>query len=141
MERVAPLGPMYQAGTLSGNPIAVAAGIATLQALQRAGAYDTLERLAATLEEGLAGAAAERERSVTINRVGSLMTIFFNPGPVEGWDDVARSDTQAYAAFFHRMLEQGVYLAPSAFEAWFVSLAHSEDDVEQTVQAARQALA
>ena len=141
MERVAPLGPMYQAGTLSGNPIAVAAGIATLQALQRAGAYDTLERLAATLEEGLAGAAAERERSVTINRVGSLMTIFFNPGPVEGWDDVARSDTQAYAAFFHRMLEQGVYLAPSAFEAWFVSLAHSDDDVEQTVEAARRALA
>lgn len=132
---------MYQAGTLSGNPIAVAAGIATIQALQRSGVYDTLEHLAAALEDGLAGAAAERERSVTINRVGSLMTIFFNPGPVESWDDVAQSDSQAYATYFHGMLERGVYLAPSAFEACFVSLAHSEDDVEQVVKAARQALA
>ena len=139
MEQVAPLGPAYQAGTLSGNPLAVAAGIATLQALQRPGSYETLEERAAELEAGLLEAAYQRERQVTINRVGSLLTLFFHPGPVASWDDVAQADSMAYARFFHLMLERGVYLAPSAFEAAFVSLAHTAEDIEETVTAAREA--
>ena len=141
MEQVAPLGPMYQAGTLSGNPIAVAAGIATLHGLQRPGVYEGLEAMAASLEGLLREAAAGAGRQVTINRIGSMLTMFFHPGPVESWDDVATADSQAYAVYFHRMLEGGVYLAPSAFEACFVSLAHSETDLQQTAEAARSALA
>ena len=141
MEQVAPLGPMYQAGTLSGNPIAVAAGIATLHGLQRPGVYEGLEAMAASLEGLLREAAAGAGRQVTINRIGSMLTMFFHPGPVESWDDVAAADSQAYAAYFHRMLEGGVYLAPSAFEACFVSLAHGETDLQQTAEAARAALA
>jgi glutamate-1-semialdehyde 2,1-aminomutase len=140
MERVAPLGPMYQAGTLSGNPIAVAAGIATVHALQRARAYETLEKLGGSLEAGLREAAEAGGQEVAVNRVGSLLTLFFHPGPVEGWDDVSRADGKAYAGFFHRMLERGVYLPPSPYEAWFVSLAHSAADIEEAVQAAREAM-
>ena len=141
MERVAPLGPMYQAGTLSGNPVAVAAGIATLKTLQLARTYERLEDTSASLEQGLRDALRRAERKATINRVGSVMTLFFNEGPVNTWADVERSDTKAYAAFFHGMLDRGVYLAPSAFEAAFVSLAHGERDLEDTVEAARQVLA
>ncbi|MSQ12675.1 MAG: glutamate-1-semialdehyde-2,1-aminomutase [Dehalococcoidia bacterium] len=141
MERVAPLGPMYQAGTLSGNPVAVAAGIATLKTLQLARTYERLEDTSAALEQGLRDALRRADRKATINRVGSVMTLFFNGGPVNTWADVERSDTKAYAAFFHGMLDRGVYLAPSAFEAAFVSLAHGERDLEVTVEAARQVLA
>jgi glutamate-1-semialdehyde 2,1-aminomutase len=141
MERVAPLGPMYQAGTLSGNPVAVAAGIATLKTLQLARTYERLEDTSIALEQGLRDALRRAERKATINRVGSVMTLFFNDGPVNTWADVERSDTKAYAAFFHGMLDRGVYLAPSAFEAAFVSLAHVERDIDDTVEAARQVLA
>ena len=140
MSVVAPLGPMYQAGTLSGNPLATAAGIATLRLLQEPGTYDALERKAARLEIGFREAAAGKEVPVTINRVGSILTLFFTPGPVEGWNDVSRADTQRYAAFFHGMLERSTYLAPSAFEAAFVSLGHTDEDIQATLEAARRAL-
>jgi len=138
MEQLAPLGPVYQAGTLSGNPLAVAAGLATLEALATPTNYERLERLSAALEEGLAEAARETGVPVTINRVGSMMTVFFTDGPVRNYDDVQRCDAGRYAVFFHSMLERGVYLAPSAFEAMFVSLAHRDADIEFTVDQARK---
>ncbi|MBI4337584.1 MAG: glutamate-1-semialdehyde 2,1-aminomutase [Chloroflexi bacterium] len=140
MEMVAPLGPVYQAGTLSGNPIATAAGIATLKALQRPGTYEALEERAAVLERGLLEVARAAERPATVNRVGSMLTLFFHPGLVTTWQEVAASDAKAYAAFFHAMLERGVYLAPSAFEAAFVSTAHTAADIEATLEAARASL-
>ncbi|MBI2872208.1 MAG: glutamate-1-semialdehyde 2,1-aminomutase [Chloroflexi bacterium] len=140
MQVVAPLGPMYQAGTLSGNPLAVSAGIACLRALQRPGIYAELEARATQLEEGLRAAAKRAERPVSINRVGSMLTGFFGVDSVAGWTDASRADTRAYARFFHAMLERGVYFAPSQFEAAFVSLAHTEADIEQTVEKARAAL-
>ena len=141
MEVVAPLGGMYQAGTLSGNPLAVAAGIATLKALAAPGTYDGLEAASARLADGLGSAAQKAKIPLTINRVGSILTAFFNDGPVDGWDSVAASDRDRYSAFFHRMLEGGVYLAPSPFEAAFVSTAHTTDDIDMTLEAAESALA
>jgi len=140
MEMVAPLGPMYQAGTLSGNPLAVSAGIATLRTLQGPGVYGRLDSLANRLVEGLDLAAQEAEVPVTINRVGSMFTSFFTPGPVRTQVQVEQSDTRRYARFFHGMLERGVYLAPSQYEAGFVSLAHAEEDIEKTIAAARDVL-
>ena len=140
MEQVAPLGPVYQAGTLSGNPLAVAAGIATLQALQRPDTYELLEQRAAALAGGFAEAARQAETPVTVNRVGSMLTLFFHPGPVRTWDEVAQADADTYSRFFHGMLQEGVYLAPSGFECAFVSLAHTEEDVEATVAAAHRVL-
>ncbi|MDA0988482.1 MAG: glutamate-1-semialdehyde 2,1-aminomutase [Chloroflexi bacterium] len=139
MEVVAPLGPMYQAGTLSGNPLAVTAGIATLKALAKPGVYDGLEATASRLTQGLSLAAKTAEVPLTINRVGSLMTAFFADGPVEGWYDVTKTNRDRYSAFFHHMLEGGVYLAPSAFEAAFVSTAHSREDIDRTVAVAESA--
>ena len=141
MATVAPLGPMYQAGTLSGNPVAVAAGIATLQALAQPGVYDELEAKAAALADGLRLAFHDAETPLRINRVGSMMTLFFNDGEVTGWQSVSASDREAFARFFHRMLDEGVYLPPSPFEAMFVSLAHTDADIQATAAAARRALA
>ncbi len=140
MERVAPLGPMYQAGTLSGNPLAVTAGLQTLKALQEPGVYQALEEKGAALEAGLQAAARESSVPVTVNRVGSLLTAFFHPGPVDGWAAANASDRERYARFFQSMLRQGVYLAPSQFEAAFVSLAHTGEDIEKAAHAARIAL-
>ena len=140
MEVVAPLGGMYQAGTLSGNPLAVAAGIATLKALKAPAIYDGLEAMSARLADGLAAAARKAEIPMTVNRVGSILTAFFNDGPVDGWDAVAASDRERYAAFFHRMLEAGVYLAPSPFEAAFVSTAHTAEDIDATLEASSNSL-
>ena len=140
MQVVAPLGSMYQAGTLSGNPLAVAAGITTLQALRRPGVYETLEGRAAQLSQGLEEAARRTERGVTVNRVGSMLTAFFTAGPVTGWDVVSRSDTNAYAQFFHGVLERGVYFAPSQFECAFVSLTHTAEDVARTLEAVEAVL-
>ena len=132
MNKVAPVGPVYQAGTLSGNPLAVAAGLAMLRYLMaHPEIYDILEARAAQL-------CAWTPPGVTINRVGSMFTFFFSKGPVTDWDSAKKSDTARFGQFFHFMLERGVYLAPSQFEAAFVSSAHSEDDIRKTVEAARE---
>jgi glutamate-1-semialdehyde 2,1-aminomutase len=141
MEHVAPLGGVYQAGTLSGNPLAVTAGLATLASLRTAGVYDHLERLGAMAEGGLREAARKAGVPITVNRVGSMLTGFFCEGPVTDWDSAAKADRKRYAAFFHAMLERGVYLAPSQFEAAFVSLAHSDADLEHAARAATEAMA
>jgi glutamate-1-semialdehyde 2,1-aminomutase len=141
MQRVAPLGPVYQAGTLSGNPLAVAAGLAALRALSAPGTYERLEALGAHLERGLVLAADKARVPVTVNRVGSMLTGFFTPGPVRDYASAKTADTGRYARFFHAMLERGVYLAPSQFEAAFVSLAHSPQDIEAAARAATEALA
>jgi glutamate-1-semialdehyde 2,1-aminomutase len=132
MERLAPSGDVYQAGTLSGNPLAMAAGLATLELLREPGAYERLERVSAALAAGLAATG------VTVNRVGALLTGFFHPGPVRSFADALESDTASYAAFHAHMLERGVYLAPSQFEAAMPSLAHTDEQVEQTVAAAAE---
>ena len=141
METVAPLGAMYQAGTLSGNPVAMAAGIATLTQLQEPDVYNTLGAKAASLAAGLEEVFADAEVPLHINRVGSMMTLFFNAGDVTGWESVSASDREGFGRFFHRMLDEGVYLPPSPFEAMFVSTAHSDDDIQATLEAARRALA
>ena len=140
MEVVAPLGSMYQAGTLSGNPLAVTAGIATLRVLERPGVYEGLEALSSRLAGGIAAAAAETHLPLVVNRVGSMLSAFFNDGPVVDADSAMTSDRVRYAAYFRRMLESGVYLAPSAFEAAFLSTEHTVGDVEYTIGAAARAL-
>lgn len=140
MELVAPEGPVYQAGTLSGNPLAMTAGIETLMTLREPEVYDELERKAARLEQGLVGAAREARVPVRLNRIGSMFTLFFTDQDVLDYRSAKSADTQTYAAFFHRMLERGVYLPPSQFEASFLSLAHSDADIEVLLATARQAL-
>jgi glutamate-1-semialdehyde 2,1-aminomutase len=141
MARVAPEGDVYQAGTLSGNPLAMRAGIETLKMLQEPGAYGRLEESAAALAEGLAGEARGAGVSVAINRVGSMMTMFFIEGEVTDFAAASRSDTAKYATWFRAMLERGVYLPPSQFEAFFLSLAHTPAEIDATLAAAREALA
>jgi len=143
MDMVAPLGPMYQAGTLSGNPLAMAAGIATLRHLRehKKEIYPRLDKLSSELVGGVAGAAKEAGISISYNRVGSMFTWFFAPGPVTNWDSAAKSDTEAFGRFCRAMLESGVYLPPSQFEAAFLSAAHTEEDIQQTIAAAKQAFA
>jgi glutamate-1-semialdehyde 2,1-aminomutase len=138
MEHMAPVGPVYQAGTLSGNPVAVAAGRATLEALRELDSYSELEDKGAWLAAELAEAAARQNVPVTINRVGSMLTLFFTAGPVVNLEDAKKSDLGRFADFFQGMLAAGVYLPPSQFEAWFVSLAHSAADLEMTAAAARR---
>ncbi len=141
MSHVAPLGGVYQAGTLSGNPLAVAAGLATLRALREGDPYARLERLGARLEAGLRAAADKAGVPVTVNRVGSMLTGFFTGEAVTDYATARRSDTARYGRYFHAMLAGGVYLAPSQFEAAFVSLAHTEADIDQAARAATEALA
>lgn len=141
MSLVAPAGPVYQAGTLSGNPLATAAGVATLRELAREGTYEALEALTTQLTAGLREAAAEAGVTVTINQVGSMFTVFFTEGPVTGWPSADRSDRAAYGRFFHGLLSRGVYFPPAQFEAAFVSTAHTHDMVEATITAARGAFA
>jgi glutamate-1-semialdehyde 2,1-aminomutase len=138
MDRMAPDGPVYQAGTLSGNPLAMRAGIETLDLLAEPGTYERLEEISGTLADALAAAAEKSGVQATLNRVGSMMTTFFTPGPVRDFATAAASDTEAYAAFFHGMLSRGVYLAPSQFEAAFVSIRHGKAEVKETVRAAEE---
>ena len=140
MERVAPLGDMYQAGTLSGNPLAVAAGVAALDELKQPDVYARLDAMAQRLTDGLSQVFNRAEVPSTINRVGSMFTGFFNPGPVDTLAQVEQSDVSAYGRYFHAMLDRGVYLAPSQFEAGFISLAHTEDDIDRTIAAAEASL-
>ena len=138
MERIAPAGDVYQAGTLSGNPLATAAGLATLNLLDEA-AYARLDRLTGALAEGLREAAAGL--AVQVCHTTGLLTVFFSEEPVRDYEDAKRCDTERYAAFCRAMLDRGVYLPPSQFEAWFPSLAHTDAHVERTVEAAREAFA
>ncbi len=141
MEKVSPLGGVYQAGTLSGNPLAMAAGIETLTLLQAAGVYGDLEAKSAGLAEALGAAAASARVPVQLNRVGSMLTGFFTSTPVTDYATAKTSDTRRYGEFFRGMLERGVSLAPSQFEAGFVSAAHTAGDLDATVAAAREVLA
>jgi glutamate-1-semialdehyde 2,1-aminomutase len=144
MELVSPSGPMYQAGTLSGNPVAMNAGIATLEILKEPGTYETLEERSAHLEKGLLVAAEQAGVPIAINRAGSMLTPFFvrsKGQKVTNFNEATSSDTQAFATFFNAMLENGVYLPPSQYEAWFVGLAHSEEAIDKTIEAAKVAFA
>jgi glutamate-1-semialdehyde 2,1-aminomutase len=140
MEMLAPVGPVYQAGTLSGNPVACAAGLATLDLLERENPYPDLERKAAELENGLRNAAQAARVPVAANRVGSMLTVFFTRGPVMDYRCAASSDVSRYAAFFREILSRGVYFPPSQFEALFVSAAHTDDDIARICEAAADAL-
>jgi glutamate-1-semialdehyde 2,1-aminomutase len=138
MEMVAPLGPVYQAGTLSGNPLSMAAGIVTLRTLAGPGVYDALEDLGSALAGGLEGAARRVEVDLRVSRLGSMMTPFFTAGPVEDYESARRADAGRYGRFHQSMLERGVYLPPSQFEALFVSLSHTQADLEVTIAAAEE---
>jgi glutamate-1-semialdehyde 2,1-aminomutase len=140
MEHLAPVGGVYQAGTLSGNPLAVAAGLCTLRILQRDNPYPELESKSNQLAEGLGQIFREKGIAHTIHRVGSLFSVFFNPGPVTCYEEALVSDRELFRRFFGAMLERGVYLAPSPFEAWFVGVAHTGEDIEQTLDAARRSI-
>ena len=140
MDRVAPLGPVYQAGTLAGNPLAMRAGIATLEQLCAPGPYERVEKLAATLVGSIRETLRNEKISGHVNAIGSLATLFFTPDPVNNYSDAKKSDTRRYAQYFHNMLERGVFLAPSQFEASFVSVAHSEADIEFAIKAAQESL-
>ncbi|MGO8814794.1 MAG: glutamate-1-semialdehyde 2,1-aminomutase [Terriglobia bacterium] len=141
MDLVAPTGPVYQAGTLSGNPLAVAAGLKTLEILRRPGLYERLDLLTAKLTNGLMADAARKGVALTVNRVGSMFTAFFTPNPVTDYASAKRSDPSAYGIFFRALLESGVYFPPSQFEAAFVSTSHSEGDIAATLNGASAAFA
>jgi glutamate-1-semialdehyde 2,1-aminomutase len=143
MDLVAPLGPMYQAGTLAGNPLAMAAGCATLKHLRdrKDEIYPRLDKLSDELVQGVAAAAKEAGVPLYHNRVGSMFTWFFTSGPVTDWDSASKSNTEAFGRFFRTVLDTGVYLPPSQYEAAFLSAAHTEQDIQQTIAAAKQAFA
>ena len=140
MRQVSPVGPVYQAGTLSGNPLAMAAGIATLDLLAEPGVYGRLEETSAALERGLSDAIGRAAARARVQRVGSMLSVFFRAEPVSDYAAARASDAEAFGRFFRGMLQRGVYLPPSPFEAWFLSLAHGEAEVARTVEAAGEAL-
>ena len=140
MDYLSPAGPVYQAGTLSGNPLAMAAGLAQLRELERVGGWDLLEELGASLEAGILDTLQGRQGQFTFHRVGSMFCLFCTGGPVTSLADAQRSDRDAFARFFHRCLEAGLYLAPSQFETGFISLAHTQADIDQTIRIIAAAL-
>jgi glutamate-1-semialdehyde 2,1-aminomutase len=140
MDQIAPAGPVYQAGTLSGNPLAVTAGLKTLEILRRPGAYERLETLTAKLSEGIRQEALRADVPVVINRVGSMFTVFFTGELVADYASAKKADTTRFARFFRTLLERGVYFPPSQFEAAFVSLVHREDDIAMTIEVAGESL-
>lgn len=141
MQYVAPLGGMFQAGTLAGNPLSSAAGLATLNVLRTESPYGRMDRLARQLADGLVDLAGRAGVPVTVNRVGSALTLFFGADPVTDYETARRADVGRFARFYRRMLAEGIYLAPSRFEAWFVSAAHTAEDIERTLTAAAKAFA
>jgi glutamate-1-semialdehyde 2,1-aminomutase len=140
MKEIAPLGSVYQAGTLSGNPLAVTAGLKTLELLEPS-SYNRLETLGARLEDGIRAAIKNLSARACVQRVGSMLTVFFQPGPVHSWNDAKQSDTAAFGRWHRSLLEQGVYWPPAQYEAAFISLAHSEATIDQTIQVMTQAFA
>ncbi|MEM0980916.1 MAG: glutamate-1-semialdehyde 2,1-aminomutase, partial [Cyanobacteria bacterium P01_H01_bin.58] len=141
MEMIAPAGPVYQAGTLSGNPLAMIAGIKTLEVLRRPGAYEQLESTTKKLIDGLLAAARDAGHDVCGGNISAMFGMFFTAGPVNSYDDAKQADTAKFSRFHRGMLEEGIYLAPSQYEAGFTSLAHTDEDIEQTIAAARRVLA
>ena len=139
MERVSPLGGVYQAGTLSGNPLAMTAGLATLDLLRSKGVYQDLARKAAYLSEGISRIARQRAVPTCVNHTTGMLTVFFTEGPVMDYQSAKRSDTKRFAGFFIEMMNQGIYLPPSQFEAWFISVAHTEKDLARTIEACETA--
>lgn len=140
MEMVAPSGPMYQAGTLSGNPLAMTAGIKTLELLNKAGTYDYLDKITKKLSDGLLQIAKECGHDACGGQISAMFGLFFNPGPVHQYEDAKKSDLAKFSRFHRGMLERGIYLAPSQFEAGFTSLAHTEADIDRTLEAAREVM-
>jgi glutamate-1-semialdehyde 2,1-aminomutase len=140
MELVAPAGPMYQAGTLSGNPLAMAAGIKTLEILKRPGSYEKLEKLSSKLVQGFLDAGKEAGHEITGGNIRGMFGIFFTKGPVNCFADASKSDVKKFAKWHRGMLERGIYLAPSQYEAGFMSLAHTEEDIDKTIQIAREVM-
>lgn len=140
MDRILPAGPVFQAGTLSGNPLATAAGVATLKCLRDAPPYARLEQLGQRLEQGLLAAARTAGISCTAARVGSMMTLFFNAAPVLNWENASRSDTKRFARWFWELIDRGIYMPCSQYEALFISAAHSDEDIDATIAAARDVL-
>jgi glutamate-1-semialdehyde 2,1-aminomutase len=140
MDCLAPVGPVYQAGTLSGNPVAMAAGIAALEELSATDAYAKLEKLGAVLEEGLRSAAKAAGVPVQLNRCGSMFCGYFTAEPVHNLADAMKSDRERFKKYFHGMLAEGIYLAPSQFEAGFLSTAHTGEDIEKTIKAAHRVM-
>merc|ERR1711937_184479 len=138
MQQVAPAGPMYQAGTLSGNPLAMTAGIKTLEILARPGAYEHLDAVTSKLINGIMDAAKEAGHEVTGGSISGMFGFFFNAGPVNNFEDAAKSDAEKFGKWHRGMLEQGVYLAPSMYEAGFTSLAHTDEEIEFTINAAKE---
>jgi glutamate-1-semialdehyde 2,1-aminomutase len=141
MKKVAPEGPVYQAGTLSGNPLAMRAGLVTLAQLRRPGLYEELAGRMARLAEGLDAAARATGVTARVNTAGSLMTMFFTNEPVRDYASAKRSDTKRFARFFRQMLDRGILLPPSQFEALFLSAAHTDADIDRTVAAAKECFA
>jgi glutamate-1-semialdehyde 2,1-aminomutase len=140
MSRIAPEGPVYQAGTLSGNPMAMAAGIATLEKLQSPGFYEALDRRASKLADGLAGAVEKSGIRATVDRTGAMLGLFFTDRPVQNFEDAKTCDLDMFSAYYRGMRERGIYLAPSQFEAFFISSAHTDDQIDETVAAAEAVL-
>jgi glutamate-1-semialdehyde 2,1-aminomutase len=140
MDHLAPLGPVYQAGTLSGNPLAMAAGIAALEALEAGDTHALLEARGQQLEEGMCRAATRARVPVRFNRCGSMFCAYFTAAPVRNLDDAMKSDRERFAKYFHGMLDEGIYLAPSQFEAGFLSAAHTPADIERTIAAAERVM-
>lgn len=135
MESVAPLGPAYQAGTMAGNPASILAGIACLEILKQPGVYEYLDRLGAKLEEGIMNAAKQFNISISINRLKGALTVYFTDEKVMNYEQAENTDGEMFAKFFKLMLNKGINLAPSKYEAWFLTIAHTEEDIDATIQA------
>ncbi|MDH6352292.1 glutamate-1-semialdehyde 2,1-aminomutase [Brevibacillus sp. 1238] len=141
MEQVAPLGPAYQAGTMAGNPASIRAGIACLEVLKQPGVYDEFERLGALLEKGIRDAASKHDVTIQLNRVKGAMAVYFTDEPVRDYDAAQKADGELFARMFRLLLDEGICLAPSKYEAWFITTAHTEDDIRQTISAVDRAFA